>query len=86
MGLSTRNQRTLKAVFTEPCPTDIRWAEVERLLKAAGATVEERAGSRVAVKIERRVHILHKPHPRPVMPLGTVRNVRRILQDAGITP
>jgi len=86
MALSRRNQRVLEAVFTEPAPTGIRWNDVARLLRAVGAMLAEREGSRVAVVLEGRVSILHKPHPRPEMPRGSVRNVRRILHDAGIHP
>jgi hypothetical protein len=47
--MNKRHGITLRAIFTTPTPTGIRWAEVVTLFQALGAVVSERAGSRVAV-------------------------------------
>jgi hypothetical protein len=86
LALNTRQARTLAAIFTSPTPNTIRWNEVESLLEAIGAELDERAGSRVAIMIQGRVNVIHKPHPRPTMNRATVRDIKRLLEAAGITP
>jgi hypothetical protein len=48
--------------------------------------MSERAGSRVAVRLNDRVAVFHRPHPSPNMDKGAVRDLRRFLENAGITP
>jgi hypothetical protein len=56
------------------------------MLQASGATLQERAGSRVAVLLHDSVAVFHCPHPHPTMDKGAVRDLRRFLENAGITP
>ena len=86
MALSRRNARTLSSIFQRPTPADIRWKDVETLLEALGADIEQRAGSRVAILIERQVHVIHTPHPGPTMNRATVRDIKALLTSMGITP
>ncbi len=84
--MNAKNRRLLEKVFARPVPPDIPWRDIERLFKAVGAEVEEREGSRVAVIMEGRVHIFHRPHPSPNTDKGAVAAVRKVLQENGITP
>jgi len=79
-----RHRRTLAAILKRPTQAGIRWADIESLLRACGAEVEERAGSRVAVELNDVVAIFHRPHPRPQADKGAVASVRRFLVAAGI--
>ena len=79
-----RHRRTLAAIFKRPTQAGIRWADIESLLQACGADIEERAGSRVAVELNDVVAIFHRPHPRPQADKGAVASVRRFLIAAGI--
>lgn len=81
-----KHLRTLETVFVRPTASDLRWQDVEALLKAVGAEVEERAGSRVAVVLNEVVAVFHRPHPRPEMDKGAVVAVRKFLTDAGVVP
>ncbi|MEW6752891.1 MAG: type II toxin-antitoxin system HicA family toxin [Candidatus Latescibacterota bacterium] len=83
--MDRRHRRTLEAVSAQPVSGTIRWDEVEALLGALGALVEERAGSRVAVLLNDRVAVFHRPHPRPEMDKAAVRDLRRFLHNAGVT-
>lgn len=56
------------------------------MLKGLGAVVSERAGSRVAILLNDRVAVFHRPHPGPEMTRGAVRDLRRFLEGAGVTP
>ena len=84
--MRTRHRRTLEAIFKRPTLSNIRWDDIESLLKAVGAVVEEGAGSRVIVKLNDRVAVFHRSHPRKETDRGSVRSVERFLNEAGISP
>ncbi|MCY3913744.1 MAG: type II toxin-antitoxin system HicA family toxin [Chloroflexi bacterium] len=79
-----RHRRTLAAIFKRPTQAGVRWADIESLLQACGADIEERAGSRVAVELNDVIAVFHRPHPRPQADKGAVASVRRFLVTAGI--
>ena len=85
-SLAAKHLRTLRQIFAQPVPAGIRWRDALSLLRALGATVSERAGSRVAVKLNDRVAVFHRPHPRPEMDRHAVRDLRRFLESAGVEP
>jgi hypothetical protein len=84
--MNTRHQRTLAAVFATPTRANIEWASIEALFVAMGAEVEERAGSRVAVKLGEAVQVFHRPHPGKEAKKPTVRSVRDFLITLGVKP
>lgn len=86
MPMNRRHQRTLEAIFAQPVTGSIRWRESEALLKALGATVSQRAGSRVAVLLHGRVAVFHRPHPGPELDKGAVKDLRRFLENCGVAP
>lgn len=49
--MNKRQRATLDAVFEKPVRQDIRWSDIEQLIRALGGTLEEREGSRVALKL-----------------------------------
>ena len=73
-------------IFAEPVPTDLRWNEIEALLRAAGAEISEGAGSRVRVALGGVRAVFHRPHPSPEVRRGAVRAVRDFLAAAGVRP
>ena len=84
--LNRKRRVTLEAIFTHPAPSDIRWADIEALLRALGADKDERAGSRVAFFLNGRKALFHKPHPDRVAGKGLVQSVRRFLIEAEVEP
>ena len=82
--MTKKHDRTLAAIFRLPVSGDIKWRDVESLLKSLGAEVEERAGSRVAVFLSGKTAVLHRPHPSPNLDKGAVRDVRRFLESTGV--
>jgi hypothetical protein len=50
--MNKRQRATLEAIFASPTPADLQWSAIESLFRALGATIRERAGSRVAIAIE----------------------------------
>ncbi|MEO8909165.1 MAG: type II toxin-antitoxin system HicA family toxin [Gemmatimonadaceae bacterium] len=80
--MNKRHRRTLEAIFTKPVPRDIRWREIESLIKTLG-DVEEREGSRVALTVNGVRAVFHRPHPRPDTDRNAVRDLRDFLEEGG---
>ena len=62
---------------------NLKWQDIESLLRSLGAVVEEREGSRVCVKLDDNVAVFHRPHPSPEAKRSTVRSVKKFLEKAG---
>jgi hypothetical protein len=84
--VNRKQRRTLSAIFATPTPAGLRWRDIETLMKALGAVIEEAEGSRIAVVLNGVPAVFHRPHPRPEAGKATVRAVRRFLELAGIGP
>lgn len=84
MKLSSKHQKTLRAIFEDPVRADIEWTAVENLLLALGAELSEGRGSRVRVYLEGVRAVFHRPHPQKETEKGTVKSVRRLLVEAGV--
>ena len=84
--LRRRHRATLEAIFSRPTRANIRWDNVESLLLACGAHIEERAGSRVAVYLNGVATVFHRPHPRPEATKNLIDDVRAFLIEAGVRP
>ena len=61
--MKRKHQRTLELVFSRPVSANVRWADIEALLRELGAEFEEREGSRVEVFFFGLVGMFHRPHP-----------------------
>lgn len=81
-----KHLRTLEAIFKRPTRSGIPWTDIESLLAACGADIEERSGSRVAIELNDVIAIFHRPHPRKEADKGTVASMRRFLNEARINP
>lgn len=84
--MNKRHRRTLNAIFARTISGNIKWRNVESLLKSLGAVLKERSGSRVSVTFKGLIVVFHRPHPGPNMGKGAVRVLREFLEKAGITP
>jgi hypothetical protein len=84
--MNRRQRLTLARVFAEPTPADLRWAEIEVMMQAAGAQLSEGSGSRVRVALGGVRAVFHRPHPDPNTKRSPVRAVRDFLIAAGVTP
>lgn len=84
--LSSKLARTLAAIFENPVRADIRWADIDTLLRALGAEIEQGSGSRVRITLNDRRMTFHEPHPQPTIVKDAVRSVRRFLLEAGVSP
>jgi hypothetical protein len=82
--MNNKHQKTLNTVFHDPILASISWREIENMLCALGATVEEAEGSRVGIELNGVVAVFHRPHPRKETDRGAVKSLRRFLIEAGI--
>ena len=58
--------------------------DIESLFIALGADISEGRGSRVRVALNEVRAVFHRPHPKRVTNKGTVKSVRRFLQESGV--
>lgn len=84
--MNSKHHKILTAVFTNPVSGTIEWADVEKLLIAAGARVIEGNGSRVRFEKDGEVETFHRPHPAKEAKRYQVRSARSFLERIGITP
>ena len=84
--MNKAQQATLNGIFVRPTKANIHWVAIESLIRALGGEVIERAGSRVAAKLNGVTAVFHRPHPRPETKKGAVDAVRQFLINAGVKP
>jgi hypothetical protein len=84
--MNSTHTKTLSNIFERPTKSDIRWSEIEALVRALDGKVEDRSGSRVLLEVNGITAIFHRPHPQPTTKKGAVDAVRTFLRNAGVTP
>ena len=84
--MNKKQRQTLDKIFEKPERSDILWANIETLFIALGAEISEGSGSRVRIALNDVRAVYHRPHPAKVTNKGTVKSVRRFLQEAGVKP
>ena len=78
----------LKAIFAKPTLSNIKWREIENLLKALGAEISEGNGSRIRIRIKLNDcrAVFHRPHPKKETDKGAVASIKRFIENAGVKP
>ncbi|WP_420887665.1 type II toxin-antitoxin system HicA family toxin [Candidatus Neptunochlamydia vexilliferae] len=71
-------QLALKAVFTSPPPSSVKWKDIESLLVHLGARIEEGHGSRLRIILNREEAVFHRPHPRKETDKGALGSALEI--------
>lgn len=84
--MNKKHQRTLKAIFTIPVPSNIKWKDIESMFINLGAEIEEGRGSRVRILLNNEEAVFHRPHQQKETDKGAVVSVRRFLENAGVKP
>lgn len=84
--MTKKHQRTLDAIFAIPVRSNVKWKDIESLLKNEGATIEEGEGSRVRILLNGEEAVFHRPHPRKETDKGALVSMRRFLNNAGVKP
>lgn len=84
--MNKAQRETLTAIFQHPTKANIRWSAIESLVRFLGGDVTERAGSRMAARLNGVIAVFHCPHPRPECKKGAVDAMRQFLVNAGVKP
>lgn len=84
--MNARHRRTLESIFSVPVPASLEWLRIESLLVALGAQIIEGNGSRVRFELKGLIATFHRPHPAKEAKPYQVRDVRTLLEQAGIRP
>ena len=84
--MNKKQRQTLNRIFEKSERSDIPWPNIESLFIALGAEISEGKGSRVRVALNDVRAVFHRPHPDRITNKGTVKSVRRFLQEAGVEP
>jgi len=82
--MSSKHDKTLERVFKNPVLANLKWRDIETMLVSFGAEIEERAGSRVVIRLNDEVQVFHRPHPKPDTNKGAIVALRKFLENAGI--
>ena len=61
--LNNRRAKVLKAVFADPVPAGLAWADIEGLLVAAGCKMIEGSGSHLRFEKDGMITSFHRPKP-----------------------
>ncbi|ODS01302.1 HicA protein [Methyloceanibacter methanicus] len=84
--MNSKHKKTLAALFNDPLKGTLAWADIERLLIAAGAEVVEGRGSRVRFEKEGVSAFFHRPHPDKEAKKYQVKLAREFLIKIGVKP
>jgi hypothetical protein len=84
--MNSKHRKTLDLIFAEPVNGNIEWRRIEMLLLALGAVRTEKAGSAVSFVLNDVRVDFHRPHPNKEALRYRVKDTRRFLEQAGITP
>ncbi len=82
--MKRKHLKTLESIYSRPISANISWSDIEALLVALGARIEEREGSRVLVRLFDERRVFHRPHPSPMTDKGAVANLREWLNENGV--
>ena len=85
--MSGKHRKTFFALFSDPVPGSIKFADIESLLVSLGAAASEGSGSRVRFDLPsgEQWHT-HRPHPTKEAKRYQVRDIRELLTRIGVTP
>ncbi|MBU0480686.1 MAG: type II toxin-antitoxin system HicA family toxin [Proteobacteria bacterium] len=82
--MNSKQQSTLRAIFTNPVPMNLDFKRMESLFLALGAKLIEGDGSRVRFVLNDVVVSFHRPHPHKEAKPYQVRDARSFLKQAGV--
>jgi hypothetical protein len=84
--MNSKHRKALEAIFADPVNGNIEWRKIEALFRALGAVRTERTGSAVSFVLNDVRADFHRPHPDKEALRYRVKDARKFLEQAGITP
>lgn len=85
-AMNSKQERTLKAIYTDPVSSSLVWKDIESLFVSLGAEVIEGNGSRVRFHKNGILASFHRPHPKKEAKPYQVRDARTFLKQLGVEP
>ncbi len=84
--MQAKHRKTLAAIFAKPARANIKFSDIESLVKALGGEVREFDGSRVALELSGTREYAHRPHPGKKAKRYMVEKIREWLTGLEVTP
>jgi hypothetical protein len=84
--MNSRHRKTLAAIFSNPPPKTMVWADIEALLLAIGCEIIEGEGSRVRFLRDDLMGYFHRPHPKKEAAPYQIRDAKVFLVKLGVVP
>ena len=84
--VKAKHRKTLAAIFAKPTRANIKFTDIESLVKALGGEVREGDGSRVVLELSGTREYAHRPHPGKEAKKYMVENIREWLTSLEVTP
>ena len=84
--MKAKHRKTLAAIFAKPTKANIKFIDIESLVKALGGEVREGDGSRVVLELSGTREYAHRPHPGKEAKKYIVEKIREWLTGLEVTP
>ena len=84
--VKTKHRKTLAAIFAKPTKSNIKFSDIESLIKTLGGEVREGEGSRVVLELSGTREYAHRPHPGKEAKKYIVERIRDWLSGLEVTP
>jgi hypothetical protein len=84
-SMNSRHTKTLRAVFAKPVEGNIKFSDIEALVRGLGGEVREGEGSRVALLLNGGLKHAHRPHPGKEAKRYQVKEIKEWLIAVGVT-
>ena len=77
--MKKKHNNILQAIFTQPTRKNISWTNVEKLIKALGGDIVNKAGSVVTFRLNGNIITFHNPHPQKEIKIYMIQKLRKYL-------
>jgi len=84
--MNSKHLKKLESVFFTPLKRNIKWSDVEKLIKAVDGTIKQGDGSRIRIDFSGQSLNIHTPHPQKELKPYQVRALRTLFNEVGIQP
>lgn len=84
--MNSKQNKTLKAIFTDPVSGTIKWSAIESLFAAVGCEIVEGKGSHVQAHKDGVIGYFVRPHPAKEAKRYQIRDAREYLIKIGVKP
>ncbi|MBT3255396.1 MAG: type II toxin-antitoxin system HicA family toxin [Deltaproteobacteria bacterium] len=84
--MTAKHRKTIAAIFAKPTKANIKFSDIESLIKTLGGEVREGDGSRVVLALLGTREYAHRPHPGKEAKKYMVERIREWLTGLGVTP